>query len=358
MVDAERLLRVKGLAKREISRKARLLHHVYTWIRIVGESTSVLHDYPSYGPVVDNICTIYRSGRSSRSGEGIRDNDRPRSGHNARLDDFLRLDPHQSDSDLNIDEVKEHEVGLHDIHLEDSRYFNDTLFQVYGISETWLSLVSQTTRLANILEASKHSKEADAAFFEFLQKRAGRLENMICSFALKTVPDRTGRGFTSSQQLPPDLPAEGQLPSDYMFRALNAALVILFYRRVRNVNPLILQGHVDHVIQALNEFDLALVNHNSQGPGTPWPAFIAGCEAISVTQREVLMSWLKSGFSQCGLYSFSISIDIMKEVWQWQEKNSSSSGVSDSPIGFRHNSPHYWTWVDVSRSKNLWAILF
>lgn len=192
MVDAERLLRVKGLAKREISRKARLLHHVYTWIRIVGESTSVLHDYRSYGPVVDNICTIYRSGWSSRSGG------RPRVGHNARLDDFLRLDPHQSDSDLDVDEVKEHEVGLHDIHLEDSRYFNDTLFQVYGISETWLSLVSQTTRLANILEASKHSSEADAAFFEFLQKRAGRLENMICSFALRSAPDRTGMEFASS----------------------------------------------------------------------------------------------------------------------------------------------------------------
>ncbi|KFY24890.1 hypothetical protein V493_04972 [Pseudogymnoascus sp. VKM F-4281 (FW-2241)] len=290
MVDAERLLRVKGLAKREISRKARLLHHVYTWVRIVGESTSVLHDYPSYGPVVDNICAIYRSNRLGRWEEAIRDSGRPQIGHNARLDDFLRLDPRQSDSDLNIDEAKEHDVGLHDIHLEDSRHFNDTLFQVYGISETWLSLVSQTTRLANILEASRHSKEADAAFFEFLQKRAGRLENIICSSALKTVSDRNGRASAKSRQTSADMPTEAQLPNDYMLRALNAALVILFYRRVRNVNPLILQGHVDHVVQALNQFDQALINHNSQGPGTPWPAFIAGCEAISETHREALLS--------------------------------------------------------------------
>ena len=102
----------------------------------MGEGTSVLHDYPSYGPVVDNICEIYRSCRSSRLGESMRDSDRPRTGHNARLDGFLRLDPHQSDSDLNRDEAKEHEVGLHDIHLEDSCYFNDNLFRVCGISET------------------------------------------------------------------------------------------------------------------------------------------------------------------------------------------------------------------------------
>ena len=353
MADAERLLRVKGLAKREISRKARLLHHMYTWIRILGESTSVLHDYPSYGPVLDNICTIYSSGWSSKSGEGTRVGGGSRIGHNARLDDFLRLDPHQSDSDLDVDEVKEYEVGLHDIHLEDSRYFNDSFFQVYGISETWLSLVSQTTRLANILEASKNSSEADVAFFEFLQKRAGRLENLICSFALRSAPGLTGRECASSWQVIANVATGGQLPSDHMLHALNAALVILFYRRVRNVNPLILQGHVDHVIRALNEFDLALVSHNCQGPGTPWPAFIAGCEAISATHREALLSWLKKGVSQCGLYSFSMSINIMKEVWQLE-----GSRVSDSPLGLRHNSPHYRTWVDISRAKNLWPMLF
>jgi arginine metabolism regulation protein II len=354
MVDAERLLRVKGLAKREISRKARLLHHVYTWIRIIGESTSVLHDFPSYGPAVDKICAMYRSGRS---GDGTRDSSRSQRGHNARLDDFLRLDPHQSDSDLDVDEFKDHDVGLHDIHLEDSRYFNDTLFQIYGISETWLSLVSQTTRLANILEASKYSKDADAEFFEFLQKRAGRLENMICSFALRSPPDLTHRRIASSRQAAGDMPGTGQLPSDHMLRALSAALVILFYRRIRNVNPLILQGHVNHVIQALNEFDLALVSNNSQGPGTPWPAFIAGCEAISVTHREALSSWLEKGVSQCGVSSFRTSIDIMKEVWQ-QEGRNPSFRVSNSRVGLKYNSPHYWTWVDVSKSKNLWAILF
>lgn len=217
MIDAERLLRVKGLAKREISRKCRLLHHVYSWIRIVGESTYVIHNYQNYGPIIDNMSAAHRAGRLHRSRD--RRVETERTGHNARLDDFLRLEPHSSDSDLDIDEIKEHEGGLHDIHLEDSRQFGESMYQIYGISETWLSLVSQTTRLANIFDASKHGKATDLAFQDFLQKRAGHLENIICSFALKDPgSDEEDEQMSSTGHL---------LPTHYMLRAMNSALVIL-----------------------------------------------------------------------------------------------------------------------------------
>lgn len=45
LIDAERLLRLPGLAKQTVSRRAHLLHHVYTWLRIGGEITFVIHDY-------------------------------------------------------------------------------------------------------------------------------------------------------------------------------------------------------------------------------------------------------------------------------------------------------------------------
>ena len=153
MIDAERLLRVKGLAKRDISRKCRLLHHVYSWIGIVGESTYVLHDYASYGPVVGNMSALNQAHQLHGNRERRKESARSRLGPNARLDDFLRLEPHSSDSDLEIDELKDGD-GLRDIHLEDSRHWGDTMYHIYGISETWLSLVSQTTRLANIMDAS------------------------------------------------------------------------------------------------------------------------------------------------------------------------------------------------------------
>lgn len=312
MIDAERLLRVKGLAKREISRRCRLLHHIYSWIRIVGESTYVIHEYQNYGPVIDNMSAAHRAERLHGSREQRATNAKSRRGHNARLDDFLRLDPHSSDSDLDIEELKEREGGLHDIHLEDSRQWRETMYHVYGISETWLSLVSQTTRLANILDAAKYGKDTDVKFMDFLHKRAGRLENIVCSFALKD-PTSEDEDETPS--------SSGHLPLNYhMLRAMNSALVILFYRRIRNVNPLILQGHVDSVVQSLREFDIAIASNQIQGPGSAWPAFIAGCEALSRRNRNFLIRWLEKGYEKCGLEYFGASRHLMKEVWERQDE--------------------------------------
>ncbi|KAF2794423.1 hypothetical protein K505DRAFT_407521 [Melanomma pulvis-pyrius CBS 109.77] len=342
MIDAERLLRLKGLAKREISRKCRVLHHVYSWIRIVGESTYVLHDYQGYGPMVDNMSALHRADRLYGSREQRAESAKSRLGPNARLDDFLRLEPHSSDSDLDIDEPKD-ASGLHDIHLEDSRQWRDTMYHIYGISETWLSLVSQTTRLANILDAAKFGKDTDVKFLEFLQKRAGRLENIICSFALKDP--------TSDEEDEGDSPGPpNSRPLNYhMLRAMNKALVILFYRRIRNVNPLILQGHVDSVVQSLRDFDAAIISQGAQGPGSAWPAFIAGCEAQSRRNRKFLMTWLDKGFDKCGLEYFGASRHLLKEVWERQDDGSKPQARASS---------YHRTWVDVSREKNTWVILF
>lgn len=190
------------------------------------------------------------------------------SGHNAHLDDFLRLETHAADSDLDIDEVKGPEGGLRDIHLEDSRQFTGTMYHIHGIPETWLGLVSPTTRLANILDATKYGKGTGASFLNFLQRRASCLENIMCSFALKDAASEDEDGV--------ECVTEQQEPNYHVLRAMNSALVILFYRRVRNVNPLILQGHVGAVAQSLKAFDAAIARHQAGGPGSAWPAFLRG----------------------------------------------------------------------------------
>ena len=130
-------MRHRGLAKKTISRKARLLHHMYTWARILGESTYVLHGHT--GPVQGCLQKYLSSTTPSREQHSIATPNT--SGPGSRLDDFLRVGPHQSDSDLDIEETKEPHASLHDIHLEDSRENPDTMYaEIYGVSETWLSL--------------------------------------------------------------------------------------------------------------------------------------------------------------------------------------------------------------------------
>ncbi|OGM42080.1 C6 transcription factor [Aspergillus bombycis] len=336
MIDAERLMRLRGLSKREISRKARVLHHIYTWMRIVGESTYVLHDYNPSASFIEALNHCFQP----REDILEQDNSR-RSGLDARLDDFLLLQPRQSDSDLDIDAPKEREVALHDIHLEDSRRWADTLYsEIYGIPETWLSLVSQTTRLANVMDtlvASGGTKRfMNSEAWEALQRRATRLENMICSFN----SDRS-KGSNSDSAGGP------ARPHTHMLRALNTALVIFFYRRIRNVHPSILQSHVDEVIAALKDFDMALAQHEVPGPGTAWPAFMAGCEATAPSKRDALLRWVEKGGAQCGFASFAVAKDVMTAVWKEQ----------DGYFRFNRAGGPLPTWMDILRQKKLWPML-
>lgn len=326
MVDTERLVRLRGLAKRHISRRARLLHHMYTWSRLIGESTYVLHDLKF------STSAIPRSNRMISV----------ETGHSSKIDDFLRLDQ-ADDETVQPEEMKSHEANLADIHLQDPRLAAETFYlQIYGIPETWLSLLSQTTRLANVKDMLKTTNNENSEKQDVLERRAARLEDMICSFAAKTDYD----------------PAEGMYlpPSQYMLRALSSALVIFYYRRIKHVNPWILQSHVDDVITALRKFDEALARQNLRGPGTAWPAFIAGCEAGAGARRAALLGWIETAFWKTGLQSFKSAQDMMREVWARRDQTVSSP--RSARIGSSANTTRDTvTWIQLCREKNEWVIL-
>ncbi|KAH0829632.1 C6 transcription factor [Fonsecaea pedrosoi] len=299
MIDAERLLRLRGLAKRTISRKARELHHVYTWTRIVEESTFVLRNYES--------TRAKGAVGTARSGEVAAI--QPHSGPNHRLDDFLRLDTSIPDSEIEAGAEKDNETGQHDIHLEDSREFPPSMYtELYGISEKWLSLVSQTTRLANFVDSMELDKDrCDIVFMEAIERRKQRLENMVCAFAARDLPNADDQALSTTRRPSVELARES------MVHALNSALVIFFYRRIRRVNPLILQEHVKTVIQALKTYDAACRETGIRGTGSPWPAFMAGCEALYLPQKEYLKGWFERAFAVTGFTRLTVAKACMEE---------------------------------------------
>ncbi|KAH7084593.1 fungal-specific transcription factor domain-containing protein [Paraphoma chrysanthemicola] len=351
IIDAERLLRLRGLAKREVSRRARLLHHVYTWLRIIGESTFILHDHNSSG-LQAKIERIIQNNNAIPSVLPNSDQDASSTSEHVPLDDFLRVETHGADSDSDIDVPKDQEAGLHDIHLSDLRRWPKTLYmEIYGIPEVWLSLVSQTTRVANILEfLDRTSLQAPRAFTTSSQRKTARLEHMICSFSAQ----HNISGVTSPPDRNNDVLHKPTSASQAMLRAMGSALVIFFYRRVRNVHPFILQSHVGDVITALRDFDLALGADNTKSPGTPWPAFIAGCEALSVSTRECLMEWMQKGASLSASNGFTSSQKIMREVW---EQRDAARSIQDPESGISKRGEVY-SWVNVLREGKFWLMLY
>ena len=297
----------------------------------MGESTYVLHDYSRSSAFLEVLQSSFETSRS-----GGMEREAP-SGNNSnpRLDDFLRLETRYSDNDLNINDPKDQEAGLHDIHLQDSRNFSETMYkQIYGIPETWLSLVSQTTRLANVMDTfrMRSGKSVTLDTWEMLQRRSIRLENMVCSFSL-SIPGRTADETSTARA------------SGYMLHALGEALLIFFYRRIRNVHPAVLQGNVDNVIEALSEFNKALPQGDPTGPGTAWPAFMAGCEAITAPRREAIRQWLDNGKSMSGFTAYKTAKTIMFELWRKQDEHLRMN--SGDPIP---------TWVDVVKQHQLWPL--
>nr|RBQ95924.1 hypothetical protein FVER53263_08468 [Fusarium verticillioides] len=158
LTEMERLISWRGLTKPRISRRARLLHNIYAWMRIVSESLNVY---------LDENHAIEAPFRTTTSRSINPD---------MTLDNFLHLEPRKLHGQKTKRDIK-------DIHLADASQDHENMYmQIYGVPETWLSLVSQITRLANVIDRLSTSKKSDAEALMALQPRASYLENAVCLF--------------------------------------------------------------------------------------------------------------------------------------------------------------------------------
>ncbi|KAL4926377.1 Zn(II)2Cys6 transcription factor [Aspergillus undulatus] len=316
LVEAERLLRLRGVPKHSVSRKLRILINVYCWLRIASESTYVLDNYSLSSEYSDTSNQTQRSRNQS-----------------VRLDDFLHIE--NSEHDLNIDEPKNRRLDITDIHLQDSRYSSETLGrQVYGLPETWLSLLSQSTRLANVMKSvNTHNPNStlNYATHRALEERAGRLENAIHLFRARS----TGS----------DYPNERETTYHLVLQAFNSALLIFFYRRVRHVHPAMLQSEVENVVTALTGVLSAFGESHSLGLGMMWPLFVSGCEATNHGQRTVILDVLEKLKVDSGLAPLERAKVIFSEVWRRRDEHSA--------VNQRDRLP---TWIDVCKEQNFWPI--
>lgn len=359
MIDAERLVRLRGLAKRQFSRRARLLHHVYTWLRIIGESTFILHDHQNskLRAWIENPSKV---NDDSRSGQPVSEQEITEDLDHSQLDDFLRVESRGPGSDCDGDGAKDNELGYRDIHLEDSRPWSDTLYMdVYGIPEIWLSLVSQTTRVANIMDFLELTAEkAPRRFTASLQRKTTRLEHMICTFAAQHSSEPETSSAPTEPLNEPESQSKLSSASRAMLRALSSGLVIFFYRRIRKVHPWILQGHVNDVMSALKDFDHAQDLNKEKKLGTPWPAYIAGCEAISSSSRNWYIDWLRKGAKQSAFNGFTAAQQVMQEVWERRDATKASELQDLRSTSNVHRKNAVYSWVDVLREGKFWLMLY
>lgn len=338
LIDSERLLRIRGLTKSSFSQKARRLHHIYTWNRILGESTYVFRVHDKDSHQTRRAASSSRKRSTQQRSEEAPSYFPNSSNPNFQLDDFLRLNDSAPGRGPNGE--KDHADVLNVMHIEESREGFKALYrQLYGVSETWLSLVSQTTRLANTIDKLKATKGSqDHHTLPSIENTKLQLEEMIWRLISHDEPPQPFSTNTSPLSI-------SSHPRAYMVHALNLGLLIFFYRRIRESNPRLLQPYVASIIQALKDFKASCDALRLEGPGSPWPAFMAGCEAISPHDREYLSNLMEEAFLTTGFPRFKTIKQCMEQVWMKQRESSDRRAIA------------YHSWVDTCREHNIYVLL-
>lgn len=311
LLEAERIVRLRGLTKKDKSRKVRLLHHCYAYTRIFHESLSLL---PTKSP---NRLMIRDA--VEQSGVIIPSQD-PLS---FRLAPWENLEKKSS-------EAKSREQGENDLHLGTPGLWTATLYpEIFGVPELWLMLLSQVIRLANEKELAENSESSDVMSLKEYLRRAKDLE--CCISQWETSATAAAIWNTSTQLLDVDW-----IILESMLGALRHALAIYLYRRIFDVDPEILQSKVVKVKEFLIACGKSAQCNSKHLNSLVWPAFIAGCEAIESSLQEYFLGWFSMCLQQNAPASMVRMKSTMERVWM-ERSNHNSTAVSWLRLPSQHS---------------------
>jgi arginine metabolism regulation protein II len=305
LLDAERLIRIRGLAKQK-SFKIRILHHMYTHLRIVAESTAIAGDNSedsAQSPPVSSVQTtsVLRKFRITEDSLNI------------------GLDPAQE---------KSLEVGYNDIHLEIQGRWHETLFpEIYGVPESLITLLSQVTCLANEKSRLEAIARTNASVSSSLENHIKTLEKSVWSWKLpasKMGPPRP-QMLVGSDLGNQDL--VDQPNARLMVLAMHQALIIYFYRRIYNMSAMILQDLAQKTLDYLQPCIDEHVKDRDFAISIAWPAFIAACEAVSPELQEQALASLAAIENKGPLFASEPATQIVSTIW---EKRMSSGDMTIS----------------------------
>ncbi|GKZ20879.1 hypothetical protein AbraIFM66951_009198 [Aspergillus brasiliensis] len=309
LLDCENWVRFRGMPKTRKSRKVRLLHHCYVYLRIFHESTSVLPvshvEIESDHASPDTV----RSIASSRS---------------------FRLRQWEGRLDQRMSELKEQHQGENDLHLEIPGRWESTMYpQVFGLPESLLFLLSQVTRLGNERDLSDMGSYTGALDFKQFSARARSLERCISTWRPPSMSDAD----------PDNIVAQTNATVIRLtLSALHKALLIFFYRRIYDVDPMILQDKAWQVRDALAQVERDDMPSTRVAAPFIWAAFIAACEALDPTLQDWFAGWFETSARRSGLGTFKLALKIARQVWERQRQPLNSSASTSWPQVMRESN--------------------
>jgi arginine metabolism regulation protein II len=223
------------------------------------------------------------------------------------------------DLEKKLSETKSRDEGENDLHLGTPGLWSATLYpEIFGVPETWLTLLSQVIRLANERELAENAGNDAISLHEYL-RRAKDLERFILRWEAPTLSAVSSNTSTAL------IVDTDWVTLDSMLSALRHALAIYYYRRILDVNPEVLQAKVTNVRDSLFAVKQLCQSNGKHLNGLMWSAFIAGCEAQEPAVQSSFSHWFGFCTQRNGHASFTKMRLIMEKVWHEREKDQKTS---------------------------------
>ena len=298
LIDAERLIRLRGIPNPKKSFKTRLLHHVYTHLRIIFESLSAPKD-----DAEDEVSSPPLTTHGTLNAGELRK---------------FRMSAESLNAGLDHSMLKLSDLGYNDIHLEVQGNWAQTLFpQIYGIPESLLTLLSQTICLANDKKRLDKIAASNDMLAVAINKHIKTLENNIWKWS-----PAAEQGLRQLHRMICE-PQDG-FEKDPMVKtlvsAMHDAVLIYFYRRVTNVHAMMLQDLVRKVLERL-EPCMMDARDPDFATTVAWPYLIASSEAATIELQQLALRCLNSIDAQGLPFVLENATNVAQQVWQRRQQS-------------------------------------
>jgi arginine metabolism regulation protein II len=310
LLDAERFIYMQSLKKPKQSRKVNMLHSIYLYLRIIEEST--------FTPVED--AQPYLADQSYAM-----TNETPSAicRYPSLWTDRVKLS-----SDMDFQDMATLETRLVQFPSDQDE---PTMFeQIYGIPESLFRLISHATHLADEVRRSRSMYPSGMS--QDLAQRAKTIEAKICDW--KNPYKLLAEKQTLIVYGPAERSGKIEVRTDLLYNfleAMHCALIIYFYRRVRDTNATALQHYVGKTIHHLLEHEKKKNMYGDTSAYVAWPGFIAACEALDPIHREQISAFMFRAGQQSGVGSLFVAAEVATKVWAARD-DTGSLDVSWSDI--------------------------
>lgn len=320
LLDAQRLIHMRGISKKHPSRKVQMLHAMFLYLRIMEEATFV---YPI-------------SANSEFFHNHLSPNAHPSSAR------YPSLAAHRWFSGSVEDGVPANFRELDDFFERSGPALRPLFARTYGIPESLVVLSSHITYLCcEMRQVRARGGHPWAGFDEDYRKRCKVVEDLLCGWTKEqqlpeetaTSPSSSPSSSSSSSSSLSSSPSSSPSPpsgdfsgsntnneaadeeEDHAAQAFHAALIIFFYRDVRDINRFTLQHHVKTVKAHLLALEGRKIAQGVASASVLWPGFIAAAEALDHADFADLVAWMRGCADRYGLRSFDRAADVAADVW-------------------------------------------